>query len=52
MGLIDPMLRHELTGPWAGFGFQAGHFWTPEGLLSAPFPGQQPRYPSPMPGLW
>lgn len=23
--------RIELTGPWAGFGFQAGHMWTPEG---------------------
>ena len=22
--------RIELTGPWAGFGFQAGHLWTPE----------------------
>ena len=21
-------------------------------VLSAPIPGQQPRYPSPMPGLW
>ena len=38
MGLIDPMLRHELTGPWAGFGFQTGHFWTPVGsaLLDDP----------------
>lgn len=22
--------RIELTGPWAGFGFQGGHLWTPE----------------------
>jgi hypothetical protein len=36
MGLIDPMLRHELTGPWAGFGFQAGHLWTPEGFTLYP----------------
>ena len=34
MGLIDPMLRHELTGPWAGFGFQAGH--PPEGFTLYP----------------
>jgi len=27
----DPHERIELTGPWAGFGFQAGHMWTPEG---------------------
>ena len=25
------MIRTELTGPWAGFGFQQGHLWTPEG---------------------
>jgi hypothetical protein len=28
--------RIELTGPWAGFGFQAGHFWTPEGYTLYP----------------
>ena len=28
---LDPMIRTELTGPWAGFGFQKGHLWTPEG---------------------
>jgi hypothetical protein len=28
---IDPMIRTELTGPWAGFGFQQGHLWTTEG---------------------
>lgn len=28
--LLDPHDRTELTGPWAGFGFQAGHMWTPE----------------------
>lgn len=27
----DPHERIELTGPWAGFGFQGGHMWTPEG---------------------
>ena len=27
----DPHDRIELTGPWAGFGFQGGHMWTPEG---------------------
>src|SRR6218665_1827085 len=27
----DPPERIELTRPWAGFGFQAGHMWTPEG---------------------
>ena len=36
MGLIDPTQRHELTGPWAGFGFQQGHFWTPEGYTLYP----------------
>lgn len=25
MRLIDPTERTELTGPWAGFGFQQGH---------------------------
>lgn len=29
--IIDPdEHRIELAGPWAGFGFQRGHFWTPE----------------------
>lgn len=28
---IDPHDRIDLTGPWAGFGFQAGHMFTPEG---------------------
>lgn len=28
---IDPHDRTDLTGPWAGFGFQAGHMLTPEG---------------------
>jgi len=36
MGLIDPTERHELTGPWAGFGFQQGHMWTPEGYTLYP----------------
>lgn len=36
MGLIDPTKRHELTGLWAGFGFQQGHFWTPEGYTLYP----------------
>lgn len=27
----DPHERIELTGPWAGFGFQGGHMWPPEG---------------------
>lgn len=31
MTRIDPTERNELTGPWAGFGFQLGHMWTPEG---------------------
>ena len=31
MKQIDPTERNELTGPWAGFGFQLGHMWTPEG---------------------
>ncbi|WP_447906880.1 hypothetical protein [Stenotrophomonas geniculata] len=25
MSKIDPHDRIDLTGPWAGFGFQAGH---------------------------
>ncbi|MGE8237343.1 MAG: DUF3653 domain-containing protein [Stenotrophomonas indicatrix] len=28
---IDPHERIDLAGPWAGFGFQAGHMFTPEG---------------------
>ncbi|MET4596721.1 DUF3653 domain-containing protein [Stenotrophomonas sp. 2694] len=28
---IDPHDRMDLTGPWAGFGFQGGHMFTPEG---------------------
>lgn len=31
MSKIDPHDRIDLTGPWAGFGFQAGHMFTPEG---------------------
>jgi len=34
--LIDPHDRTELTGPWAGFGFQAGHMWTPENYTLYP----------------
>jgi hypothetical protein len=28
---IDTHDRMDLTGPWEGFGFQAGHMFTPEG---------------------
>ncbi len=28
---IDPHERIDLAGPWAGFGFQGGHMFTPEG---------------------
>lgn len=28
---IDPHDRIDLAGPWAGFGFQGGHMFTPEG---------------------
>ncbi|MEW6384798.1 MAG: hypothetical protein AB1514_12670 [Pseudomonadota bacterium] len=28
MSKIDPHDRIDLTGPWAGFGFQAGHMFT------------------------
>lgn len=28
---IDPNDRIDLTGPWAGFGFQGGRMFTPEG---------------------
>lgn len=31
MSEMDPHDRINLTGPWAGFGFQAGHMFTPEG---------------------
>lgn len=31
MSKIDPHDRTELTGQWAGFGFQRGHMYTPEG---------------------
>ncbi|WP_057495030.1 DUF3653 domain-containing protein [Stenotrophomonas pavanii] len=28
---IDPHDRIDLAGPWAGFGFQGGHLFTPDG---------------------
>ncbi|MCU1020144.1 phage protein [Stenotrophomonas maltophilia] len=28
---MDPHDRIDLTGPWAGFGFQGGRMFTPEG---------------------
>ena len=31
MSKMDPHDRIDLTGPWAGFGFQGGHMFTPEG---------------------
>lgn len=31
MSKIDPNKRTDLTGPWAGFGFQGGRMYTPEG---------------------
>lgn len=31
MSKIDPHDRTDLTGPWAGFGFQGGKMFTPEG---------------------
>ncbi|MFX1722450.1 DUF3653 domain-containing protein [Stenotrophomonas sp. AS1] len=31
MTTMDPHDRIEMTGPWAGFGFQGGHMFTPEG---------------------
>lgn len=31
MSEMDPHDRINLTGPWAGFGFQGGHMFTPEG---------------------
>lgn len=31
MTTIDPNDRIDFAGPWAGFGFQAGHMFTPEG---------------------
>jgi hypothetical protein len=33
---LDPSRRTELTGPWAGFGFQGDHMWTPEGYSLEP----------------
>ncbi|MGE4340287.1 MAG: hypothetical protein AB7E55_30695 [Pigmentiphaga sp.] len=33
---LDTYDRIELTGPWAGFGFQARHMWTPEGFTLYP----------------
>jgi hypothetical protein len=27
---FDPHHRIDMTGPWAGFGFQAGHMFIPE----------------------
>jgi len=29
--MLDTYDRVDLTGPWAGFGFQARHMFTPEG---------------------
>lgn len=29
MSKIGPNDRIDLTGPWPGFGFQAGHMFTP-----------------------
>lgn len=35
--IADPTAqRIELAGPWAGFGFQGGHLWTPENGDFAP----------------
>ncbi len=31
MTTMDPHDRIDMTGPWAGFGFQGGHMFTPEG---------------------
>lgn len=31
MSEMDPHDRIDMTGPWAGFGFQGGHMFTPEG---------------------
>ncbi|MBN7838120.1 hypothetical protein J0L40_10165 [Stenotrophomonas maltophilia] len=31
MSKMDPHDRIDLTGPWAGFGFQGAHMFTPEG---------------------
>jgi hypothetical protein len=33
---MDTHDRINLTGPWAGFGFQAGHMFTPEGYSLEP----------------
>lgn len=36
MSEMDPHDRTDMTGPWAGFGFQTGHMFTPEGLQLEP----------------
>jgi hypothetical protein len=36
MSELDPHDRIDLTGPWAGFGFQGGHMFTPEGYQLEP----------------
>lgn len=36
MNEMDTHDRINLTGPWAGFGFQAGHMFTPEGYSLEP----------------
>lgn len=33
---LDPTRYTELTGPWAGFAFNAGKLWTPEGFHFEP----------------
>ncbi|QIO88194.1 hypothetical protein G9274_001879 [Stenotrophomonas rhizophila] len=33
---IDPHERIDLAGPWAGFGFQGNHMFTPEGYSLEP----------------
>jgi len=44
MSKIDPYNRIDLTGPWAGFGFQAGHMFTPEGHQLEPCDMAKARY--------
>ncbi|MFA4596074.1 DUF3653 domain-containing protein, partial [Xanthomonas perforans] len=34
--MIDTYDRVDLAGPWAGFGFQGHHFFTPEGKTIEP----------------
>ncbi|WP_321824125.1 DUF3653 domain-containing protein, partial [Xanthomonas citri] len=34
--MLDTYDRVDLTGPWAGFGFQARHMFTPEGRTLHP----------------